>query len=48
MPSSLATHAEFYRIGIQTGLVTQDEVRDWAMAVIDRLQEPPIASRGVV
>ena len=41
MPSSHATRAEYYRIGLETGLIAQDEVRDWATGVIERLTEPP-------
>ena len=41
MQSSHATRAEYYRIGLVTGLTAQDEVRDWAMGVIERLTEPP-------
>jgi hypothetical protein len=41
MQSSHATRAEYYRIGLETGLTAQDEIRDWAMAVIERLPEPP-------
>jgi hypothetical protein len=41
MPLSHATRAEYYRIGIETGLVAHEEVRDWAMGVIERMAEPP-------
>jgi hypothetical protein len=41
MQSSHATRAEYYRIGLETGLIAQDEIREWAMAVIERLAEPP-------
>lgn len=41
MPSSHATRAEYYRIGLETGLIAHDEIRDWAMSVIERLPEPP-------
>lgn len=40
MPSSQATRAEYYRLGLETGLITHDEIRDWAMGVIERLFEP--------
>jgi len=41
MASSHATRAEYYRIGLETGLIAHDEVRDWAMGVIERLADPP-------
>ncbi len=41
MPSSHATRAEYYRIGLETGLLAQDEVRDWAMGVIEQMNDPP-------
>jgi hypothetical protein len=41
MPLSHGTRAEYYRIGIETGLVAHDEVRNWAMGVIERMTEPP-------
>ena len=40
MPLSHATRAEYYRLGLETGLVDPDEVRDWATSVIARLDEP--------
>lgn len=41
MLPSHATRAEYFRIGLETGLVTPDEVRDWAMHVIESVAEPP-------
>jgi hypothetical protein len=41
MLSSHATRAEYYRIGLLTGLLTQEDARAWAMSVIERLTEPP-------
>ena len=41
MPSSHATRAEYYRIGLQTGLLTQDDARAWAMSLIETLADPP-------
>jgi hypothetical protein len=41
MPYSHATRAEYYRIGLETGLIAEDQIRDWAMSVIERTTEPP-------
>ena len=39
--SSLATQAQFFRIGLMTGVCSPDEVREWALSVIDKMDAPP-------
>ena len=41
MQSAHATRAEYYRIGLETGLTAHEEIREWAMTVIEQLSEPP-------
>jgi len=41
MSLSLATAAQFYRIGLEVGLCDPDQARAWAIRVIDKLAEPP-------
>jgi len=41
MEPSLASFAQYFRIGLEVGLCTPDEARDWAISVIDRMDEPP-------
>lgn len=41
MKPSLASFAQYFRIGLQVGLFEPEEVRAWAMSVIDRMAEPP-------
>ena len=40
MPS-LASFAQYFRIGVEVGICTPEEVRDWAISVIDDMDEPP-------
>lgn len=39
--ASLATHAQFVRIGLETGICTADEAREWALSVIEKMDSPP-------
>jgi hypothetical protein len=41
MNESLATMAQYYRIGIEAGICVEDEAREWAFAMIGELQDPP-------
>lgn len=41
MPISLASFAQYFRIGLELGIVTPDQVREWAISVIDEMDEPP-------
>jgi len=41
MKPSLATCAQYFRIGLQVGLCEPEEARDWAISVIDLMDEPP-------
>lgn len=41
MDKSLATMAQYFRIGIEAGIRQEDEARDWAFAMIGELDEPP-------
>lgn len=41
MKPSLASFAQYFRIGIEVGLCEPEEARDWAISVIDRMDEPP-------
>lgn len=41
MTPSLATCAQFFRIGLEAGLCEPDLVRAWALSVIDKMDEPP-------
>ena len=42
MEQSLANFAQYFRIGLEIGLCKQEEARDWAISVIDRMDEPPV------
>jgi hypothetical protein len=37
----MATKAAFYRFGIESGIVSENEIRDWAFQIIEEMQEPP-------
>ncbi len=39
--ASLATYAQFFRIGLETGICTADEAREWALSVIEKMDSPP-------
>jgi hypothetical protein len=41
MEASLATMAQYFRIGIEAGLCEEDEAREWAFAMIGKLDDPP-------
>lgn len=41
MKLSLASIAQYFRIALEVGLCEPEEVRDWAISVIDRMDEPP-------
>lgn len=41
MKPSLASFAQYFRIGLEIGLFEPEEARDWAISVIDRMDEPP-------
>jgi hypothetical protein len=41
MEPSLASFAQYFRIGLEVGLCDPEEARDWAISVIDRMDEPP-------
>jgi hypothetical protein len=41
MEASLASFAQYFRIGLEVGLYEPEEARDWAISVIDRMDEPP-------
>ena len=41
MPPSLATVAQYFRIGIEAGICDVDEAREWALAMIGIIDEPP-------
>jgi len=41
MRPSLASFAQYFRIGIEVGLCKPEEARDWALSVIDLMDEPP-------
>jgi hypothetical protein len=38
---SLATFAQYFRIGLEVGICEPEQVRDWAISVIDQMEEPP-------
>ena len=40
-PPTLATTAEYFRIGLLVGLLSAEEASAWATAVIARLEDPP-------
>ena len=39
--SSLATIADYFRLGLETGLLKPDDAKAWALSVVERLPEPP-------
>ena len=41
MPPSLASFAQYFRIGIEVGICCPDQARDWAFSIIDKMDEPP-------
>lgn len=41
MTPSLATVAEYFRLGLETGLLLPGDAKDWAMSVVEELAEPP-------
>ncbi|MBX9793268.1 MAG: hypothetical protein K2X55_10825 [Burkholderiaceae bacterium] len=41
MRPSLASFAQYFRIGLEVGLCEPEEAREWAISVIDRMDEPP-------
>lgn len=41
MKIALATIAQYFRIGLEAGCCHDAEVRDWAFAVIEALDDPP-------
>jgi hypothetical protein len=41
MKQSLASFAQYFRIGLEVGLCEPEEARDWAISVIDRMDGPP-------
>lgn len=41
MSSSLATCAQFFRIGLEAGVCKPDSAREWAISVIGAMDSPP-------
>lgn len=41
MAPSLASFAQYFRIGLEAGICEPEQARDWAIAVIDQMEEPP-------
>jgi hypothetical protein len=41
MEPSLASCAQYFRIGLEIGLLEPELARDWALSVIDQMDEPP-------
>ncbi|MFL6660512.1 MAG: hypothetical protein ACJ8GW_20670 [Massilia sp.] len=41
MQPSLASVARYFRIGLELGICHPDQVRAWAISVIDQMAEPP-------
>jgi hypothetical protein len=41
MTPSLATFAEYFRLGLETGVLLPEDAKAWAMSVIGELDEPP-------
>jgi len=41
MSISLASFEQYFRIGLELGIVAPDQVKDWAISVIDEMNEPP-------
>jgi hypothetical protein len=41
MKPSLASFAQYFRIGLEVGLCEPEEAREWAISVIDQMDEPP-------
>ena len=41
MKPSLASFAQYFRIGLEVGLCEPEEARGWAISVIDQMDEPP-------
>lgn len=41
MPPSLASFAQYFRIGIEVGICCPDQAIDWAFSIIDKMDEPP-------
>jgi len=41
MGPSLATFAEYYRLGLEAGLLLPESAKNWAMSVVEELAEPP-------
>ena len=41
MTPSLASVAQYFRIGLEVGLCEPEEAREWAISVIDLMDEPP-------
>ncbi len=39
---SYATHADYYRYGLEAGLLTPQDTKDWAFGLIYFLDNPPI------
>jgi hypothetical protein len=40
MKPPLASFAQYFRIGLEVGICEPEEARDWAIAVIDQMNEP--------
>ncbi|NHZ96425.1 hypothetical protein [Massilia sp. CCM 8734] len=41
MAASLATAALYFRVGLESGVLQADQARAWAIAEIERMDEPP-------
>jgi hypothetical protein len=41
MAPSLASFAQYFRIGLEVGICDPDQARDWAFSIIDQMEEPP-------
>ncbi len=41
MPPSLATIAEYFRFGLETGLLKPEDAKAWALSVVEEMSEPP-------
>lgn len=41
MNPSLASFAQYFRIGLEVGISKPEQVREWAISVIDQMEQPP-------
>jgi hypothetical protein len=40
-PASHATLAEYFRLGLQVGLLKPEDANAWAMSIVEKMAEPP-------